>query len=61
MDMLRASTARMVKAAASVLTLAFASLFLTVALPASAQAATSAWPSITAYGDFETEYGSYKF
>lgn len=61
MDTLCTSTARMIKAAALVLVLAFAALFTAAALPASAQAANSAWPSITAYGDFETEYGSYKF
>lgn len=51
----------MIEAAALALALAFAALFTAAALPASAQAANSAWPSITAYGDFETEYGSYKF
>ena len=61
MDTLRTSTARMIKAAASALALAFAALFLAAALPANAQAATNAWPVITAYGDFETEYGTYKF
>lgn len=61
MRTVRCSVGRTVKAAALALVLAFAVLFLAAALPANAQAATNAWPVITAYGDFETEYGAYKF
>lgn len=60
-DSAYSSVARTLKAAAAALALAFVALFTVAALRASAQAATSAWPAITAYGDFETEYGSYKF
>ena len=41
--------------------LALAALFAAAALPASAQAATSAWPSVQANGEFQTKVGSYFF
>ena len=61
MNTLRTSAARTLTAVAAALTLALAALLMAAALPASAQAATSAWPAVQANGEYQTKVGSYYF
>ena len=61
MNTLRISAARTLTAVAAALALALAALFMPAALPASAQAATNAWPTIEANGEYQTKVGPYYF
>lgn len=59
MNTLRTSATRTLTSVAAALALAFAALFMAAALPANAQAATSAWPAVQANGEHQAKIGSY--